>query len=68
MGIHINFYFYTDSPFRCNILDSDKVMIKRLEKVAVHKVAQFSVDTNGGLLNEGSIIILGKAAASVFAN
>ena len=36
-------------------------MIKRLEKVAVNKVAQFSVDTNGGLLNEDSVIILGNA-------
>ncbi len=53
-----------DSPFRCNILDSDKVMIKRLEKVAVNKVAQFSVDTNGGLLNENSVIILGNISQS----
>lgn len=52
-------YGCLDSPFRCKILDTEKVMVRRLEKVAVNKVAQFSVDTNGGLLTDNSIIILG---------
>lgn len=32
-----------------------------MEKVAINRVAQFSVDTNGGLLTEQSIIILGPS-------
>ncbi|KAH9416793.1 hypothetical protein DERP_011908 [Dermatophagoides pteronyssinus] len=47
-----------NSPFRCKILDAEKVMFQPLEKVAVNKVAQITVDTNGGLLNENSIVIL----------
>ncbi|KAH9526951.1 hypothetical protein DERF_001005 [Dermatophagoides farinae] len=48
-----------NSPFRCKILDAEKVvMFQPLEKVAVNKVSQITVDTNGGLLNENSIVIL----------
>ena len=52
------FLVIIDSPFRCKILDAEKVMFQPLEKVAVNKVAQITVDTNGGLLNENSIVIL----------
>lgn len=33
-------------------------MFQPLEKVPVNKVSQISLDTNGGLLNENSIVIL----------
>lgn len=52
------FINFLDSPFRCKILDTEKVMFQPLEKVPVNKVSQISLDTNGGLLNENSIVIL----------
>lgn len=54
-----NKWTFTDSPFICKVLDTEKVTVKKVEKAAINKIAQFSVITNGALLNINSIVILG---------
>src|SRR6218665_528096 len=64
--LHCCFIFLSsDSPFKCSILDAEKVQVKRPEKVQINSIAQLSVQTNGGLLSEESIIILGPSHSNL---